>query len=61
MSVWNIYEPTASKLGIHCYKTCISSFLGGGGVKVAKQESWQLEMETEDKNFTFVWLMNLWK
>lgn len=58
LTVWNIYEPAASKFEyIHCQKACIPKFLANA-LQEATQDSWHREVETEDKNFMFVFFMN---
>lgn len=58
LTVWNIYEPAASKfVYIHCQKACILKCLANV-LQVATQDSWHREVETEDKNFKFVFFMN---
>lgn len=58
VTVWNIYEPAALKLGyIHCHKACIPKFLANV-LQVAMQDSLHQVMETHDKNIKFLFFMN---
>lgn len=51
-------SPLLQNLSIFiCQKACIPKFLANA-LQEATQDSWHREVETEDKNFMFVFFMN---
>lgn len=55
VTVWNIYELAALKLGyIHCHNACIPKFLAN----VAMRDSWHQVTETHDKKTKFLCFLN---